>query len=380
MKHIETSETWRTTLASVSERKKTFSQLDSQTKVNMARELGMDLNDNKVRGNIGRLWNRHRTDRAMIKEAKQLVAVDKAATARAAAAPAPPVPQASNDDDLAKAALVAATNANQAAANANQAVAKSNQTVENLAGTVGDLTDIAYHLKDVVSSHDNRLTNVETRQDATDGRLDEFQERLDTISKARLGQSSQRQQQQPDPTIIATPSGSGWASPCSSPSNSSPANAATPPVFVGATKKTPTSPSSPASGSFGAPDHAPSNSTDAVATPAPAFGASFTQYKGFDTAVAPAAGGGGWGPSPLSSQGNVDDDGVVEVAGGVGDEEAPGAADLFQFRGVPDFDNAAPMLSDAAISFTKNSNLLLGGFAAAMAAMTTQPSSEPNAN
>jgi len=246
MKHIVKSQTYRETLADVTQRKKKkFSQLSYQTKLDIAQELGMDLNNKKDWDNISRCWCRHRTDVAMIKEAKEMVAVDKAATARAATA------QASNNNE----ALMAAT------INANQAVGSLAGKVESLAGKVGDLMDATSDLKDIAFRHENRLTNVkgrmgvtESRQDAADGRMDRFEVRPDILSKAR------QQQQQPDPTayfgaVSAPASGGGWASPCASPSKSSPANTATPPVFVVATKKTPTSPSTLAFGSFGTHDH-----------------------------------------------------------------------------------------------------------------------------
>ena len=190
---------------------------------------------------------------------------------------------------------------------------------------------------------------AETRLDAADGRMDEMQE---TINALTQGRPRQRPQQQPSPTfqlsaVGATDDGSGWASPSRAPSQpSAPANITTPRAGVAKKKSPPPSPS-PTSGSFGIPDHrsSPSSSTagvlvgaankmssspsssppsfssfDAsdhgvtpspptnvvVARTAPAFGTSFSQYNGFDTAIAVAAaagGGGGWGSSPVLSQG-----------------------------------------------------------------------------
>ena len=198
MKHIQKSKTYRNSLADLSARKKNFSQLPYPIKKKIAEELGMDINNAKDRSNIGKLWGKHRGNRAMIKEAKEMVAVDKAEAEEAAAATAPaPARQASNNsaglEEAVKAALAAATNANQAATSANQAV-------ENLAGTVGEqgkqiveqgkqITD----LKDIASGHENRLTNVEdrmgvaeTRQDAADGRMDAMQETLNAPSPLNI--------------------------------------------------------------------------------------------------------------------------------------------------------------------------------------------------
>ena len=210
----------------------------------------MDINNAKDRSNIGKLWGKHRGNRAMIKEAKAMVAVDKAEANAAAAAPAP---QASNNngglEEAAKAALVAATNAN--------------QTVETLAGTVGEQGKQIADLKDIALGYGNRLTNVETRQDAADGRMDVAETRLDaadgrmdemqeTINILTQGRPRQRpQQQQPSPTfqlsaVGATDDGSGWASPSRAPSQpSAAANITTPRAGV-AKKKSP-----PPSSSFG---------------------------------------------------------------------------------------------------------------------------------
>ena len=154
------------------------------------KELGLDINNEKDRGNLGRVWGRHRNNPAMIKEAKEMVAVDKAEAeeaAAAAAAPPAPAPQVPNNsaglEEAVKAALVAATNANEVATSANQAV-------ENLAGTVGEqgkqiveqgkqITDI----KDIALGYGNRLTNVETRQDAADGRMDAADGRMNAMQE-----------------------------------------------------------------------------------------------------------------------------------------------------------------------------------------------------
>ena len=129
----------------------------------------MDLDEAKDRGNLGRLWGRHRNDRAMIKEAKEMVAFDKEEAAAAAHFPAP---QASNNNDdlkeAAKAALMAATSAK--------------ETVKNLAGEVKELAgeakkqnkQVGKHitdLKDIASGHENRLGAVETRVDKVEERL-----------------------------------------------------------------------------------------------------------------------------------------------------------------------------------------------------------------
>ena len=99
----------------------------------------MDIDKTKDRSNLGKLWGRHRKNPAMIKEAKEMVAVDKAeaeeAAAAAAAAPAP-APQVSNNN----AALEEATKATLAAAtNANRGLDKLAVIVQNLTGTVHNL-------------------------------------------------------------------------------------------------------------------------------------------------------------------------------------------------------------------------------------------------
>ena len=394
MKHIQKSKTYRETLADPKERKKTFSQLPYQTRHKTFQELGLDIADVKDRDNLSRSWSKHRKNLAMIKEAKEMVAVDKAKVeeaAAASAAPPAPVPQASHNsaglEEAAKAALAAATNANQVAANANQigynanqVATSANQAVENLAGTVGEQgkqiveqgkqigeqgkqigeqgKQIA-DLKDIDFGYGNRLTNVETRQDAADVRMDVAETRMDaadgrmdemqeTINALTEGRPRQRLQQQPSPTsqlstVGAFADGSGWTSPSRAPSaaantttppagvakkkspppspsfgsvgipnHGSPASTSTASALVGAVKKMSFSPSSspPSFGSVGASDHGvtPSPSTNVdVAPTAPAFGTSFSQYNGFDTAIAAAAaaagGGGGWGSFPVSSQG-----------------------------------------------------------------------------
>ena len=398
MKHIQKSKTYRETLSDPKERKKTFSQLPYQTRHKTFQELGLDIADVKDRDNLSRSWSKHRKNLAMIKEAKEMVAVDKAKVeeaAAASAAPPAPVPQASHNsaglEEAAKAALAAATNANQVAANANQigynanqVATSANQAVENLAGTVGEQgkqiveqgkqigeqgkqigeqgKQIA-DLKDIAFGYGNRLTNVETRQDAADVRMDVAETRMDaadgrmdemqeTINALTEGRPRQRLQQQPSQTsqlsaVGATDDGSGWASPSRGPPRSpaaantttpragvakkkspppsprstsgsvgipnhgSPSSTSTASVLVGAAKKMSFSPSSspPSFGSVGASDHGvtPSPSTNVdVAPTAPAFGTSFSQYNGFDTAIAAAAaagGGGGWGSSLVPSQG-----------------------------------------------------------------------------
>ena len=236
----------------------------------------MNINSAKDRSNLGKLWGRHRKNLAMIKEAKNMIAVDKAeaeeAASAAAATPAP-APQAFHNnaglEEAVKAAIAAATNANQVAANANQIGANANQiatsanqAVENLAGTVGEQGKQIADLKDVALGYGNRLTNVETRQDAADGRMDVAETRLDaadgrmdelqeTINTLTQGRPRQRPQQQPSPTfqlsaVGATDDGSGWASPSRAPSQpSAAANITTPRAGV-AKKKSP-----PPSSSFG---------------------------------------------------------------------------------------------------------------------------------